>query len=149
MVMCRLPMMRVPASGFLLAYCFRRDISPGISCSARRISLRPNSASERSFTLNGSRPAAFAAVNGCIFSVTVAICLSSFFAALPFGGLRAFRAFVFSCLHTRCDEQSRPLGLRVRRQRNNLHVLESTGAQESLHVFVAEPEPHVTHLLAI
>ena len=38
----------------------RSAIRPGISCSASRISLRPNSASDRSFTLNGSRPAAFA-----------------------------------------------------------------------------------------
>ena len=36
----------------------RSAISPGISCSASRISLRPNSASDRSFTLYGSRPAA-------------------------------------------------------------------------------------------
>ena len=72
-VMCRLPMMRAPASGFLPAYCVRSAIRPGISCSARRISLRPNSASDRSCTLNGSRPAALAAANGCSFSVTVAM----------------------------------------------------------------------------
>src|SRR5438045_85013 len=78
--MCRLPMIRVPASGFRLAYSLRMDISPGISCSARRISLRPNSASERSFTLYGSRPAAFAASNGCTcFSITVAMLSVSFY----------------------------------------------------------------------
>ena len=42
----------------------RSAIRPGISCSASRISLRPNSASERSLTLCGSRPADFAAANG-------------------------------------------------------------------------------------
>ena len=54
-------MMRAPASGRLPAYSARSAIRPGISCSARRISFRPHSASERSFTLNGSRPAARAA----------------------------------------------------------------------------------------
>src|SRR5262249_26533254 len=46
----RLPVIRWPASGFLPAYCLRRAMSPGISSSARRISLRPHSASERSLT---------------------------------------------------------------------------------------------------
>ena len=45
------PMMRAPLSGCAAAYSSRIDIRPGISCSARRISLRPNSASERSATL--------------------------------------------------------------------------------------------------
>ena len=37
-------MMRAPASGFFAPCCVRSAIRPGISCSARRISLRPNSA---------------------------------------------------------------------------------------------------------
>src|SRR6516162_10100313 len=52
-VMCSEPVMRVPRSGCVLAYSARTAIRPGISCSARVISLRPNSASERSATLNG------------------------------------------------------------------------------------------------
>src|SRR5437667_3550404 len=72
-VMCRLPITRALASGLLPACCLRRAMRPGISCSARRISLRPNSASERSFTLYDSRPADFAAAKAWRFSTTVAI----------------------------------------------------------------------------
>src|SRR3954470_13979962 len=50
-VMCKLPVMRAPCSGCSPAYFSRRDMSPGISCWASSISLRPNSASERSATL--------------------------------------------------------------------------------------------------
>jgi hypothetical protein len=50
-VMCSEPEMRAPLSGCTSAYSRRRAINPGISCSASRISLRPNSASERSATL--------------------------------------------------------------------------------------------------
>ena len=42
--------MRAPCSGRASAYSRRSSIRPGISCSARRISLRPNSASARSAT---------------------------------------------------------------------------------------------------
>ena len=55
MVMCSEPVMRAPARGWVSAYSARRAISPGISCSASRISLRPKSARERSATLK-SRP---------------------------------------------------------------------------------------------
>src|SRR5258706_4852047 len=71
--MCRLPMMRAPVSGLAAPYCCRSAINPGISCSARRISLRPNSARVRSLTLYGSRPAALAAAKGCRCSVAVGI----------------------------------------------------------------------------
>ncbi len=50
-VMCSEPVTRAPASGWDAAYSSRIDIRPGISCSARVISLRPNSARERSATL--------------------------------------------------------------------------------------------------
>ena len=50
-VMCSEPAMRAPASGRLGPNSSRSAIRPGISCSASRISLRPNSASERSATL--------------------------------------------------------------------------------------------------
>src|SRR4051812_46657458 len=50
-VMCSEPTIFSPLSGCWLAYSARTDISPGISCSASRISLRPQSASDRSATL--------------------------------------------------------------------------------------------------
>ena len=50
-VMCSEPEMRAPLSGNTSAYSRRSAIRPGISCSASRISLRPNSASDRSATL--------------------------------------------------------------------------------------------------
>ena len=51
MVMCRLPMIRAPASGWASAYSARSAIRPGISTSASSISLRPHGASDRSATL--------------------------------------------------------------------------------------------------
>ncbi len=50
-VMCSEPAIFAPASGLLSPYCLRIAIRPGISCSASRISLRPNSARPRSATL--------------------------------------------------------------------------------------------------
>src|SRR3954463_9203028 len=50
-VMCSEPATFLPASGCLLPYSSRSAINPGISCSARVISLRPNAASDRSATL--------------------------------------------------------------------------------------------------
>ena len=50
MVMCSDPVILAPRSGWLGAYSARTAISPGISCSASWISLRPNEASERSAT---------------------------------------------------------------------------------------------------
>ncbi len=75
MVMCRLPMIRAPASGCLPSYRLRIAISPGISPSASRSSLRPNSARPRSATLNGTRPAALARSYACA-TLAVAICSS-------------------------------------------------------------------------
>src|SRR5450432_2033653 len=49
--MCSEPVTRTPASGFAAAYFRRIDINPGISFSAIDISLRPQSASDRSATL--------------------------------------------------------------------------------------------------
>ena len=49
--MCSEPVMRTPASGFSAAYLLRIAISPGISCSAMTISLRPQSARPMSATL--------------------------------------------------------------------------------------------------
>ena len=50
-VMCKLPVIRDPASGLDSPNSVRMAIRPGISCSARWISLRPNSARLRSATL--------------------------------------------------------------------------------------------------
>ena len=49
-VMCSEPEMRAPASGFFGPNSARSARRPGISCSARWISLRPKSASDRSAT---------------------------------------------------------------------------------------------------
>ncbi len=54
-VMWSEPVIRAPFSGWESANSRRVAISPGISCSASRISLRPKSARERSATLK-SRP---------------------------------------------------------------------------------------------
>ena len=51
MVMCSDPITRTPFSGFCGPYLRRTAISPGISCSAISISLRPHSASDMSATL--------------------------------------------------------------------------------------------------
>ncbi len=50
-VMCSEPVTRAPASGWVAAYSLRIAIRPGISCSARVISLRPKAARDRSATL--------------------------------------------------------------------------------------------------
>src|SRR3981081_2826376 len=50
-VICSEPVIRAPFSGWASAYSPRIDIRPGISCSASVISLRPNSARDRSATL--------------------------------------------------------------------------------------------------
>ena len=54
--MCSEPEIRAPANGATSRYSRRRAIRPGISCSASRISLRPNSASDRSATLKSKVP---------------------------------------------------------------------------------------------
>ena len=50
MVMCSEPVTRTPLSGFCGPYFARMAMRPGISCSATSISLRPQSARERSLT---------------------------------------------------------------------------------------------------
>jgi hypothetical protein len=57
-VMCKHPAMRAPANGLDSPYSARSAIKPGISASAKRISLRPQSARAMSFTLYG--------VYGCV-----------------------------------------------------------------------------------
>src|SRR5436190_10292730 len=53
-VMCNEPVMRAPLSGWASANSARNAMSPGISCSASSISLRPNAARDRSATLKSS-----------------------------------------------------------------------------------------------
>mmetsp|Transcript_133896 Transcript_133896/g.218017 ORF Transcript_133896/g.218017 Transcript_133896/m.218017 type:complete len:204 (+) Transcript_133896:363-974(+) len=53
-VMCNEPEIRTPANGFLAPNSLRQFIRPGISCSARVSSLRPNSASPMSLTLDSA-----------------------------------------------------------------------------------------------
>src|SRR5262245_20441014 len=128
--MWRLPITRAPASGFCAPYCRLSAMSPGISCSARRISFRPKSASARSFTLKGSRPAAFAAAKGCSFSTTVAIVLSPL------------------CTSGR-DEQSRTFRSRIGGQRHDGDLLEPSVAEQAADVRLRETEPDVAHLLLV
>src|SRR5581483_11494323 len=123
--MCSEPMTRAPASGFFAPYCLRSAISPGISCSASRISLRPKSASARFFTLYGSRPAAFAASNACSFSVTVAMLLS--------------------CRY----KQPWSFDARVGCERHNFWIRTSGFCDPLRDLVFAESEPHVAHLLTV
>lgn len=51
MVMCRLPAMRAPLSGWVAAYSSRMAIRPGISVSAMASSRRPQPASAMSATM--------------------------------------------------------------------------------------------------
>ena len=77
-VMCSEPVMRAPAKGRSPAYCSRSAIKPGISCSARRISSRPNSARPRSLTLKSSRGAdSVSRVSGRVSASAIASLLSS------------------------------------------------------------------------
>src|SRR5687767_3043291 len=50
-VMCKQPAILAPLSGLVAPYLARSAINPGISFSARLISLRPQSARDRSATL--------------------------------------------------------------------------------------------------
>src|SRR5579884_2605832 len=130
--MCSEPITRAPASGFFAPCCARSAISPGISCSASRISFRPKSASERTLTLYGSRPAACAASNACIFSVTVAI-----------------RFSWLQLLFRRRHEEPGTLDPRVGRHRDDARVREAAVLEQARDLRLAESEPHVTHLLPI
>src|SRR5258706_9570856 len=62
MVMCNEPVMRTPWSGRLVAYFFRIDMRPGISCSETWMVLRPQSARLRSLTLKSALPLPLLAV---------------------------------------------------------------------------------------
>ena len=80
MVMWSEPVIRAPARGFESANSRRVDIRPGISCSARRISLRPYSARLRSATLKS-------------FSVIVAELLIRRSGSPKFGGYSRYHSW--------------------------------------------------------
>src|SRR4029077_18564102 len=103
---------------------------PGISCSARRISLRPQSARSRSATLYGGRAAFAAASNACIFSNrTVAIL---FLSSVCYSG-----------------KERRALRIGIDRQGTHARALESCVGQELHDLLFRKTEPHVAHLLLI
>ena len=68
MVMCSEPMTRAPCSGFDLPILLPNGHQPGHLMLGQPDSLRPSAASDRSRTLNGLRPAARDASNGCVTS---------------------------------------------------------------------------------
>src|SRR5215813_3001192 len=105
-------------------------MSPGISCSARRISLRPNSASARSFTLYGTRPALAAVSNGCV-STAVGIFTPSRRAS------------------GRRDEERRTFRVWVDWQRDETDVLEAGTSEQPSQLVLAEAQPDVPHLFLI
>src|SRR5687767_3539574 len=112
-------------------------IRPGISPSARRSSLRPHSASPRSATLYGTRPAAWAASYACIFSLrTVAITSPSL--------LIQRRRF-----HAYRRKQRRPLRVGIRRQHPHSDVGKPRAGEKPFDLLVRETEPHVAHLLLV
>ena len=63
MVMCKQPAMRAPFKGLDSPYSALKAIKPGISASAKPISLRPHSANEMSATLY------FTKVSTILFSI--------------------------------------------------------------------------------
>ena len=78
------PVIRAPVSGLVTPNCSRIAISPGISCSASRISSRPKSARLRSATLKSGAPSAvkrlplFGSV--VVFAIeTPHVCFSGYF----------------------------------------------------------------------
>src|SRR5690606_32680179 len=143
-VMCRLPMIRAPASGWLPAYSCRSAISPGISYSARRISLRPNSASERSFTLKGSRPASRVAWKGCSCATLVAM-VSVLVVVREFRRGRTPR----SCPDGDGGEEHRALGAGVQRYRVIRRQPEPRPGTPLRELRLAHPLPEVAEGLAI
>src|SRR3954471_23755300 len=116
MVMCSEPAMRAPASGWSSPYSSRSAMRPGISCSAREISLRPKPARERSATLKSpsvsTRVPVLAVMSlqiparpgwaGCLRSVM------SERACRGFGGARADVESTWVALRARPRPEARP-----------------------------------------
>src|SRR4051794_17400396 len=139
-VMCSEPVMRAPFSGWLLPYSVRMAIKPGISCSARSISLRPNSASDRSATLKSTDEGADVIKNSCFDRVmrpgyrlndAGALRRDRFRSLLP----RALRLTTSRCdgahlRHGRSDrERERSTGRVGQRMHRHVEQLERRGEQ--------------------
>src|SRR6266542_756746 len=120
MVMWSEPVMRWPLSGFFAAYSLRTAMRPGISFSARSISLRPHSARPRSFTLNSRRGAAFFGARAVL-----GILLVSLVGSGDLSGLRGAGRVG--------DEEGRPLRAGLRRKRVAAGIVEARPHQEVGH----------------
>src|SRR5262245_14030782 len=130
MVMCRLPVMRWPFRGCAAAYSLRTAMSPGISCSARVISLRPHSASWRSATRCSRVPLS---VLGTVVVVVIAFSSSTGFREWPLEG---------------GHEESRPRCAGLGRELAEGTKKEARGLGEPRDVLAVEAEPLLPHPLA-
>src|SRR5262252_6936418 len=123
-------------------------MSPGISCSARRISFRPSSWLDRSLTLKSTPstrvppPPALPPLLGLllvVIVVTASLLSSIHMDRVGHGPLRLR-------LHPPDPgEQARAAGPRLRRQDLHPHLLEARPAQHSAHLLHWKPQPLVPH----
>src|SRR5580692_426183 len=74
--MCNEPAMRAPCNGLEAAYSWRIAINPGISVSAIRISLRPNSAWLKSLMTYSARACIAAFIPGLLVQEFIEIQLN-------------------------------------------------------------------------
>mmetsp|Transcript_18936 Transcript_18936/g.47285 ORF Transcript_18936/g.47285 Transcript_18936/m.47285 type:complete len:295 (+) Transcript_18936:1719-2603(+) len=107
-VMCKEPAIFTPLNGFASPYSLRQLIRPGISCSARLSSLRPNSAKDMSRTFESA-----------IFASSVRLrlrsgCDTTFAVVLPFA-LQPMQVKSCVCWSPSCDvHEVKARGRRVR-----------------------------------
>src|SRR5438270_8900723 len=156
-VMWSEPMIFAPANGCFPLYSARSAIKPGISCSARRISFRPNSARARSFTLYGSRPASIAAANEFIGSVIMPTVRSieglHRYPSCGFAERDRVRFIARAGLSQRCgaltrsSEQHRTLRFGIRRQRRVAVMFEAGACHPVGQGVAVETLPEMSHCL--
>src|SRR5690606_31686448 len=121
------------------------------SCSASRISFRPNSASPRSFTLNGSRPTSRAAAKAWTVSIAVLTLLSSTLGCLADGSPRARslersgNPHLLTLRPRGRSEQHRSLRIRIRRELHVTRALHAGFLRPSDHLLPPETQPEVPH----
>ena len=129
---------------------------PGISCSARRISLRPHSASlQIGHLVTAAGRLSAAASNACIFSVrTVAIAFLLVSAirdrdlAIAIASRKSeFINAAILVAHRR--EQRRAFRVGIGGQRPHPDVVEPGSGEEPRHLLLGKSEPDVAHLLLI
>src|SRR5579863_5972902 len=133
MVMWRLPVIRCPCKGCAPAYSLRMAMRPGISCSARTISLRPHSARPRSATLNSKLP--------CLAGADIIVVMFSL-------------SFLRSCAKTDDSSGLRPRGQHERRsfrlglgrQRARTPAAETRFTQHLRERFRVEAQARLSHL---